>query len=636
MGIDKQEAKLQFQNPPNSPGFDYPSYLHEDQFESMAICEPDEVMTGILLHGEVCIRRLRLACVFDEHNLGEKEIASRLKPDKEAWTVLDDMEEKGIHINNALLYPTFRAWTKDVIYRGSHDVCSTSPLWFRVGYFASFVLATAVRNNIDTTLSVPMHKGSIMLPGVGMARIPDEEEWAMARVSARGNTLTITKDDKATDVLMDANDEDTADWQPIRLYAYEGNGFLAELVIDDLDHYRINSAGKIGDEAPARLSVEEISKWRIALDEAWTLLEKDHPAHAKEIASWLRSIVDRPSRLPFRGSSASSEDYGGSVILSKPESPAYLAESLVHEIAHNKLNTFLDLYPLVDKQTLNKDAIFYAPWRPDPRPGLGLLHGVYSFFAVTEFWRRHCQSNFEPESGTVPLDLAQFELALWRYQTHKAAQPLRTFESFTHNGWAFVDRLLTKMESWFEEPVAPYPQEKADIVAAAHYGMWRAHHLQPEDEAVKAAAEAWLDGQAPPEEALSAKTIVVADERLTKLTVGILMRFHLADHPALKSMVEDPGIISRHVADATPADVLYASGDYKKARTLYIDELSQDARSPRALVGLGLALQKTDKEASKALLERPELIRAVQARLESSGSNPTPSVELAEWLGSKL
>jgi hypothetical protein len=62
--------------------------------------------------------------------------------------------------------------------------------------------------------------------------------------------------------------------------------------------------------------------------------------------------------------------------------------------------------------------------------------------------------------------------------------------------------------------------------------------------------------------------------------------------------------------------------------------LAEDPDDPAALVGLGLALAaRSTGPAARALLRRPELVRAVHRRLRT-GPGATPSVEaVAGWLG---
>ena len=61
-----------------------------------------------------------------------------------------------------------------------------------------------------------------------------------------------------------------------------------------------------------------------------------------------------------------------------------LGELLVHEMQHVKLTALCDLFDLFDR---DDDTLFPVPWRADPRPVEGLLHGTYAHLAVADLWR---------------------------------------------------------------------------------------------------------------------------------------------------------------------------------------------------------------------------------------------------------
>jgi HEXXH motif-containing protein len=62
-----------------------------------------------------------------------------------------------------------------------------------------------------------------------------------------------------------------------------------------------------------------------------------------------------------------------------------LADVLCHEYRHTLLNALLDADPLIDESS-PKAALFYSPWRSDPRPLVSLLHAIYAFMEVVGFY----------------------------------------------------------------------------------------------------------------------------------------------------------------------------------------------------------------------------------------------------------
>jgi HEXXH motif-containing protein len=58
------------------------------------------------------------------------------------------------------------------------------------------------------------------------------------------------------------------------------------------------------------------------------------------------------------------------------------AENIVHEAMHLQLTTLEDILPLV----ADKRARMTSPWREEPRPLLGVLHGAYVFCCIDAFF----------------------------------------------------------------------------------------------------------------------------------------------------------------------------------------------------------------------------------------------------------
>lgn len=83
--------------------------------------------------------------------------------------------------------------------------------------------------------------------------------------------------------------------------------------------------------------------------------------------------------------SGTSSAIFGACFLSATEQPLFVAEMLVHEFCHNKLRLLQEVVPLMSDKYLNR-SIFYSPWRDEPRPIDGLMHGLYVFSSIADFW----------------------------------------------------------------------------------------------------------------------------------------------------------------------------------------------------------------------------------------------------------
>ncbi|MYW04076.1 hypothetical protein, partial [Streptomyces sp. SID3343] len=82
----------------------------------------------------------------------------------------------------------------------------------------------------------------------------------------------------------------------------------------------------------------------------------------------------------------------------------------------------------------------------------------------------------------------------------------------------------------------------------------------------------------------------------------------------------------------TPADRLLVAGETRRARAAYLRDLDTDPFDPHAWIGLGLAAPRGSAE-RRALLERPELLPAVQRVLVTTTGRPAPARRLATWTG---
>lgn len=125
--------------------------------------------------------------------------------------------------------------------------------------------------------------------------------------------------------------------------------------------------------------------------QAFTMLGQLRPALLSEIQLLVRDMqfICDPSAHPEKAVSFSDNCVPGSVYLSirSPRGvidPYVFAESLIHEHRHQKLY-------LLQRETLlvADDTVQLAsPWREDPRPPSGLLHAVFVFTELYEYWIR--------------------------------------------------------------------------------------------------------------------------------------------------------------------------------------------------------------------------------------------------------
>ena len=132
------------------------------------------------------------------------------------------------------------------------------------------------------------------------------------------------------------------------------------------------------------LGGKEASAWTAALGEAFALIERHLPDLRAEMDLYLHQIVpvgwDAEKHL-----SASYQEAIGTIYMSLHPSLMTLAEALIHELSHNKLNALFE----VDEVLENAWSPLYAsPVRPDPRPLHGVLLAVHAFLPVARLYEK--------------------------------------------------------------------------------------------------------------------------------------------------------------------------------------------------------------------------------------------------------
>ena len=126
------------------------------------------------------------------------------------------------------------------------------------------------------------------------------------------------------------------------------------------------------------------TQWTRALDDALGLIETHFPEMAADIALVLQQVVpvgyDAERHL-----SASYAENLGTIYVSLHDDPMTMAEAIIHEVSHNKLNALMRLDPLLHNAF---SPLFTSPVRPDPRPLHGVLLAVHAFVPVAQLYAR--------------------------------------------------------------------------------------------------------------------------------------------------------------------------------------------------------------------------------------------------------
>ena len=599
----------------DEPGGLSPHHLVWPDFDALARGEGGPGLVRKLRAAERSRRLLLLRGLIDV-TTKSADLSDPLPSPESAWELLARTQAAAPEaLERILAHPYTGSWAGYTTRLCQHEITGVCPFWMHIGHVHCLAAAAAIRAGLNFETEVPVWHGKVSLPTLGMAHLRTDAPFSVARVRGRGRGVEIRNRDSAVRVPADRT-ADGPGWWGIRETALWTGERRLTVRLDDLDPYR----GLYEPMPPRRLSAVEVESWRTVLEGAWRLLGRHLPEIAEALPEGLDSLVPDPA-VPFRLPSASTGEAFGSAIICYGDDAATMAAALVHEFQHIRLGGLLHLARLTEDDPRER---IYAPWREDPRPLSGVLHGIYAFFGVTAFWRALAAA--EPENA-----LAAFEFALWRGQVWRTLVAVRDDESLTVAGRRFLAGVSGRLAPWQDEPVAAGPAGWALAAARDHYGAWRARHLRPDPATVAGLAGAWRAGRSRP-----GPTPVPEPRTPTPVPDGAwpdaradLIRLRLGPDGEALLAAEGPS-----VPGAISADLAWAAGRATEAADGYRAQLAEDPDDVSALVGLGLALvARSTGPAARALLHRPELVRAVHRTLRT-GPAPTPSIEaVAGWIG---
>jgi uncharacterized protein len=328
----------------------------------------------------------------------------------EGWVLLADLDaERPEAVREVLTYPYVQEWaTRCLRPAQSADVALDR------AHLAGLAAAAALRAGIEVELVLPVRDGFIYLPGIG----------ALAMAAGAGSTSAVRLSPSGL-----SSRHSSRGWHTVRRVSAGGMA----VTVEDIDPFRDCQAW-----APTRRLPEGAWRaWRLGLAAAARQLATELPAYASVIGAGLRSVVPMRSGTAGHRESGTARQAFGAVAMALPEDAGTLSALLVHEMQHLKLTALGDLFDLFDRTDSRR---FRVPWRPDPRPVEGLLHGTYAHLAVAELWRARALQQ--------PGGQAQRHFCMYRSAVEGAIEVLLTAGSLLPDGHRFVKGMQMTAETW--------------------------------------------------------------------------------------------------------------------------------------------------------------------------------------------
>lgn len=380
---------------------------------------------------------------------------------RQAYRALARVQQVAPHaVDRVLDYPQVGAWAMRTVLLLRRRAAAAA----RPGSLAAVAAVAAVRGAVPMTirLTADPSQSAIPLPSLGFAMVRGAREEVFLRCDRDGAELVAAR----TSVAIPADPhQDGPRWRGIRRIAVDSHGLGADFLLD----------GWICAHLPPEFSAREhvsdparVEQWRSLIAAGWDLLVRHHKEVASEVAAAMSVLTPLPTP-PSGLTSATLGDAFGCIFLSLPPDARSAAVILAHELQHAKLAAVMDLFSLLESDTSER---FYAPWRDDPRPLMGLLHGTYAHLGVTAFWRRQRQH----EERVAGARHAHTEYARWRRAARDTAHSLLASGRLTETGRLFVTGMAQALDEWSADPVPDEALALAQRLAEEHRTRWLAAH----------------------------------------------------------------------------------------------------------------------------------------------------------------
>lgn len=554
-----------------------------------------------------------------------------------AIRVLTEVEARSpVMATRFLALPQVGSWAVSCLRRMANGWDSgeaskeNAPLGTDVGYLAAVAAAAALRSGHPADLQVPLRATSLLLPSLGMADFGPGDPWGIAHLQIADNIVTAASPNGTVMLPMSADPHARpvgARWLPIPRLHTETDGIVLDVTLDALDPF-LSSLG----EPIITPSTKELAVWRQHLTQAWQILVQYRRETAKAFAVAVSTLVPLGESSIADSRSATSGWAFGAIGLSSPRTSVSLAEIFVHELQHIILGAVEDLQGLVADGSDQPPG--YAPWRDDPRPLVGILHGCYAYLGLTAFWRQQRRLGEHMDRMR-----SEVEFARWRLATLDAARRVAASPDLTQTGRIVVMSISKQLNRWRGDPVTAEAERLASEARIEHWARWRINHMHPLDSTVMKLASVWLSGAQVLQYREDMDSVLQPRTPIVGPTLGYFLEARYRDPSRLDLFMKrepnkDPlGQLAQKINEA---DIALLYNDSGTAIRKYTQRLHA-TRDISAWIGLAIALQYSGQPASAwVLLKRPELVAAVYSHISTICDDSPEPIDLTEWLAQCL
>jgi len=206
--------------------------------------------------------------------------------------------------------------------------------------------------------------------------------------------------------------------------------------------------------------------WYATVSKAMELVGSVDPSITALLREWISVVVPVLSPADQVQISSTSDDTIGSLRASLVEDPALMAESFIHEVQHARLHALGAIDDVISGPTAAPR--FYSPWREDPRPLAGVLHGAIAFAGVAWWWAQ-CH-------GAAMMAGRQKECAVHAHrraaQVARATDTLRDHAELTPMGQQILGEVEGLVAAARSVPIPAAQRKSLEVEVADRARAW--------------------------------------------------------------------------------------------------------------------------------------------------------------------
>lgn len=352
-----------------------------------------------------------------------------------------------------LSYPSFSCWLDTawkLTNRKAHILFPEMHIKFHLEDFKKFILAMAKYDKIENfeCCLYTDNYGRIPIPGMEMyLQHPQNKAFQKLRIVTSNKGFKISRDHEENIVMIQHE------------IPHLKNG----IELNSCD-YDLHFGGRYNLNFEALTATSTI-KWLSTLEEAWSWIEEFSTLLASEMLIGIKSLVPIYSHANDVHRSQTFREIPGLIILSWMSNTSIIVEALVHEYHHHKLNALLNLDSIIAH---SGEAIYYSPWRNDPRPLDGILQGIYVFQSVLEFWHKFLKADIP----VLQENRLKKRVYTVKKQLETALKILKNNASFSSLGQALIESVEENINQIEPEISAP-ERQPIDIQLKEHQQIWK-------------------------------------------------------------------------------------------------------------------------------------------------------------------